>query len=60
MTGYFERVKNSPEFLAGESLLQKPFSREEMLCQVRDALHSRHAPALSSLEHGSKCPGKNA
>ena len=54
MTGYFEQLKNNSEFLAGESLLQKPFSREEMLHQVRDALHRRHAPALSSLEHGSK------
>ena len=48
MTGYFEQVKSSSEFLAGESLLQKPFSREEMLHQVCNALHSRHAPALSS------------
>jgi len=54
MTGYFEQLKNNSEFLAGESLLQKPFSREEMLHQVRDALHRRHAPALSSLKHGSK------
>ena len=54
MTGYFEQLKNNSEFLAGESLLQKPFSREEMLQQVRDALHRRHAPALSSLKHGSK------
>jgi len=48
MTGYFEQVKSNSEFLAGESLLQKPFSREEMLHQVCNALHSRHAPALSS------------
>jgi len=48
MTGYSERVKNNSEFLAGESLLQKPFSREEMLHQVRDALHTKRAPALSS------------
>jgi two-component system cell cycle sensor histidine kinase/response regulator CckA len=46
MSGYLEFSKGSGEFLEGSFFLQKPFSRDSLVCKVDEAL--RHERVVGS------------
>jgi hypothetical protein len=42
MSGYLEFNKADDEFLEGSYFLQKPFSRDSLVCKVEEALKQKH------------------